>query len=360
MSDDPKNSSNKDLTSLTDTSAAEADFSITPDAASSSPLEGLEDLLAPISPTLTGSDTAPVSITDDSMNLMADELAEEALPMPSLDETFQQSGTDATSSFESATDAELMAPEFEAASTVAIPVVEKIAEKLSEKLATPTLAEYSDQLAPAAELSAASTPYSLLIEGFLKVHEREILMQILARENLGIREVELEPQFEAGKILIPRVSEYVGVVLVQALRNASVRMRLGPSERIYTSTHADDEDALIYHPAADSEVMISEAGEHPADRILLSPDAEVKGRNILEALDTLHSSMNLKASQMATAHSPKFQEAMETLKRQLKFQAHHRGANALLSFKYELHEIEGQAVYKLVVQAQAVRMETEV
>lgn len=331
MSDDPKKTSG-DLTSLTETQAEESDFSITPDAASSSPLEGLEgldDLLAPMSPTLTGADT----------------------------------DTSATSTFEAATDADLMAPTLgtEEAAPTPVSTVDIIAEKLAEPpTQMESLAAYSDQLAPAAELASASTPYSLLIEGFLKVHEREALLQILARENLGIREVELEPQFEAGKILIPRVSEYIGVVIVQALRNAAVRMRLGPSDRIYVSEAADDEDSLIYHPATESEIMINEMGEHPADRILLSPDAEVKGRNILEALDTLHSSMNLKSSHIAAAHSPKFQEAMETLKRQLKFQAHHRGANALLSFKYELHEIEGQAVYRLVVQAQAVRMETVV
>lgn len=292
-------------------SAAEIDaaaFSITLDAGGENHLEGLDDLLSPLSPTLSG--------------------IEESTPLT----------------------AEVETPVLPAAET---PIGATIAAKLSTPMEE--VREYSDHIAPAAGPSIASTPYSVLIEGALKTHEREALLQILSRENLGIREVELEPQFDAGRILIPRVSEYVGVMIVQTLRGAAVRMRLGPSERIYVADGADDGDRLIFHPSAESELLITEEGNHPADLIILSPDSEIQGKNIIEALDTLHSSMNLRAAQIAQPQSPVFQEAMEKLKRQLKFQAHHRGAHALLSFKYELHPLEGQTVYKLVVQAKAVR-----
>jgi hypothetical protein len=216
---------------------------------------------------------------------------------------------------------------------------------------------YSEKLATSSNIAVAATPFSLLIEGFLQTHEREALVQILSRENLGIREVELEPQFVAGKILIPRISEYAGVLIVQTLRNANARMRLGPSERIFVSKDADDAgDALIYSDHPDAELLLTEAGDSPADRIPLTSEAGISGRKVLDTLDTLHASLNVKAAHVAHPQSAIFLDLLEKLKRQLKFQAHHRGANALLSFKYELHPLEGQTIYKLIVQATAVKL----
>jgi hypothetical protein len=228
--------------------------------------------------------------------------------------------------------------------------------RTSERSGVDGIRDYSDHVAPTA--TTIDHPFSLLIDGMLREHEREALLQILSRENLNIREVELEPQFQAGKILIPRISEYAGVLIAQALRNSNARMRLGPSDRIFASRNAEENDseALIIPPRADSELLITEDGAHPSDRVILSPDANLADRQIIEAIDTLHSSMNLKAAHVAQPQSPAFQDALERLKRQLKLQAHHRGANALLSFKYELLPLEGQTIYKLVVQAKAVKV----
>lgn len=213
---------------------------------------------------------------------------------------------------------------------------------------------YSDHLAPSA--TPLEHPHSLLITGFLKEHERETLLKILSRENLGIREGELEPQFAAGKILIPRISEFAGVMIIQALRNTTALIRLGPSDKIFSSRHSGDADPLIFPPRPEAELLVMEEGNHPADRMMLTPDDKLTDHTIKELIDTLHCSMNLKAAQVAHPQSAIFQDAMEKLKRQLKLQAHHRGANALLSFKYELHPLEGHAFYKLVVQAKAVRI----
>src|SRR5437764_1503439 len=71
-----------------------------------------------------------------------------------------------------------------------------------------------------------SFPFSLMIEGTLRPEEREKLIDLISREKFGIREVDLEPQLESGRILIPRISEYAGVLLVQALRNTQARLRL--------------------------------------------------------------------------------------------------------------------------------------
>lgn len=311
-----------DLTNLSIQGTHDADasaFSVTPDSGAVELLEGLDDLLTPLSPAL---DMPAVDLMEN---------------LPPMDPEIRRLAEEI--------------PEPVASTSVGATIAAKLSTPMED------LRDYSEHLAPSSSPATASTPYSVMIEGTLKTHEREALLQIIARENLGIREVELEPQFEAGRVLIPQVSEYIGVVIVQTLRNADVRMRLGPSDKIYASSSVDDDDKLIFHPSVETELLVVEAGTHPADLIMLSPDSEIQGKTILEVLDTLHSSLNLKAIQLAERQSPIFQDALEKLKRQLKFQAHHRGANALLSFKYELHALEGQTIYKLVVQAQAVRIQ---
>ncbi len=375
--------SRKDLTSLSDLEPTEnpdggdrePTFNISPESDALPALEGLEDLMAPISPTSTGVGAAASSST---FTFSADANAPESSfeGLPPIDPEIQSLAEEGLAQ-DSETGAEAPVSPEPPVETLVLDSPEKLLESpvsdaqdsIPSAAATPVGAaiaaslestdtrHYSDHVAAAAAPTLATNPYSLRIDGILRQHEREALVQILTRENLGIREVELEPQFAAGQILIPRVSEFAGVQIVQALRNSTARMRLGPSDRIFASKESHDEDPLIYPPNPDAEVLITEEVAHQADQVALTTDDNLPGKQILQAMDVLHGSVNLKASHVAQPQSPVFHEAIERLKRQLKFQAHHRGANALLGFHYEFHPLEGQTLYKLVVQARAVRVD---
>ncbi len=340
-----------DLTSIGQSVDEEGAFTLSPESDALPALEGLGDLLEPLSPTslntephTSGAPFDSLPPIDPEIQNLADE-AEAMAPMPidASDELHLDDPVPAAPF-----------PEFSAAA--ATPVGAAIGDALQDS--SPTAKHYSEHVAPSAGPALAATPFSLRIEGPLRIHEREALLQILSRENLGIREVELEPQFTSNTILIPRISEFAGIQIVQALRNSHARMRLGPSDRIFSAKQShDDDDRLIYPPNPDAEILITEDGGNRADSVLLTSDAELAGKPVVQAMDVLHGSMNLKAAHVAQPQSPVFQDAIERLKRQLKFQALHRGANALLGFHYELHPLEGQTIYKLVVQARAVRVE---
>ncbi|MBC7387413.1 MAG: hypothetical protein H7301_14775 [Cryobacterium sp.] len=357
----------KDLTALTLTppeSGEPRDPSFSAEESPESPDESLDDLFAPMAPTAPGSEFDPLA---------------ELLPMdPEIENLANASDFLQAGEAQPSNAWETPVSESEQADWQSTPLVTETAPELlddpfnaplegapsepspkntaSTRLNAPMeeVRHYSDHLAPSMS-KTAETPYSLLIDGFLKDFERETLLSLLSRENLGIREVELEPQFESGRILIPRISEYAGVLIVQSLRNAHVKMRLDLAEKIFASKEIDADDHLIFPPSQDSELLINEEGHHPADSLVLTTDDSLEGRGPAEVLDTLHGSMNLKAAQLAHPQAPLFQDALEKLKRQLKFQAYHRGAQALLSFKYDLHPLEGQTIYKLIVQAKAVR-----
>jgi uncharacterized protein YbjQ (UPF0145 family) len=384
--DDPRTKKTGDLTSLSDLAPSDAhDFATTIEPDAPMALEGLDDLMNPMAPTSTGvggdggsssftfsadPDAPPESMTGLSENALLDPIA--TLAPIDGDTLAAAAGTDraANLSHDGEAEVQLDTPIFD--DPPPPPRIESTAvgQAISGALSATTtpvptgtsmdaVRNYSDHVAPSANAAVAETPYSLVIEGPLRVHEREMLLSILSRENLGIREVELEPQFSAGHILIPRISEYAGVMIVQALRNTLAKIRLGPSERIFVSRQADDGDErLIMPPNADSEVFINEDALDRAETVLLTSAETVPGKKLLQAIDTLHNSINLKAINLSHPQSPLFQDAIERLKKQLKFQAHHRGANALVGFKYTLHPLEGQAHYKLVVEARAVRVES--
>jgi hypothetical protein len=385
VTDDPNEKKTGDLTSLSDLPTGASETSFAPSLENDAPpaLEGLDDLLSPMSPTSTGVGSGEPASSSFTFSPSADvspesDLSEAALldPIASLppvdgDILAAAAGTDSppslapeeSESSEIAPDVALAPPEslleaeLDATKPEATAIGAAIANALSTSPAMDAVRDYSDRVAPVASPAVADTPYSLVIEGPLRPHERETLLSILSRENLGIREVELEPQFAAGHILVPRISEYAGVLIVQALRNTTAKMRLGPSERIFVSREAEDAtDRLIVPPSPESETFIHEEGSERAETVVLTSSDTVPGRKLLAAIDTLHNSMNLKSISLTQPQSPIFQDAIERLKKQLKFQAHHRGANALVGFKYALHPLEGQSTYKLVVEARAVRV----
>jgi uncharacterized protein YbjQ (UPF0145 family) len=369
VGDDSNEKKTGDLTALGELPPGEdLNFAVTidhPDAPAA--LEGMDDLLSPMSPTSTGLGAgepksssftfSPDSVSDGNGDAeLKDPIA--SLPPIDGDTLAAAAGTELAADLSPDTPPEVGASPTESV----VPPIEgtaigqAIAGALSE---TPMEAvrNYSDHLAPAANPDVAETPFSLVIEGAIRPHEREGLVNILTRENLGIREVELEPQFAAGHILIPRISEYAGVMIIQALRNTTAKIRLGPSERIFVSRQAEDStDRLIVPPSPEAELFIHEEGSDRAETVLLTSADTIPGQKLLTAIDTLHNSMNLKSFSLSQPQSPMFQDAIERLKKQLKFQAHHRGANALVGFKYTLHPLEGQTTYKLVVEARAVRV----
>lgn len=71
-------------------------------------------------------------------------------------------------------------------------------------------------------------PFTLRIMGTLAPHHRVRLLDLIKAADLGLRELDLEPQLESGQVLLTRISEYVGIQIVQALRDAPVRMTLTP------------------------------------------------------------------------------------------------------------------------------------
>src|SRR5690606_25169725 len=94
---------------------------------------------------------------------------------------------------------------------------------------------YAQNIAVGKPAVAAAYPFTLMINGRLSDIEHAKLLDMISSHQMGFTDVDLEPQLEAGRVLLPRISEYAGILIIQALRDANVTFQFGSSDSIYAT-----------------------------------------------------------------------------------------------------------------------------
>lgn len=224
------------------------------------------------------------------------------------------------------------------------------------KPATPPLQqvrEYSNQVITSKPAVPAAFPFSLYINGPLRPEEQARLLDILARENMGIREIDLEPQLQSEKILIPRISEYAAIIIVQALRGARAQIKMGPSDSVFSTqeTQAQPDD-----PFPDSEEKIANytgESDHPAEEIPITTESQLPGLSHL--IDTIAVSGLLKSRYVEVEQTADYQDLIESLQREIKYKAYRRGAHGIVGFKIQLQSLPTPTHYRMIAFGQAVK-----
>ncbi len=208
-------------------------------------------------------------------------------------------------------------------------------------------------IAPAAV--PAAYPFSVLITGTLQADEQEKLLDLLERENYGIRKEDLEPQFRGGKILIPRISEYAGILLIQTLRTANVIMQIAPSDEIFSTpdTHTTSEDPLLSAPEPPQVYLFDATSD--AESIVISTDSALPNSEIEKAIDVVTASAGLKSYALELRRSAEYNDLVENLKRELRQLAHRQGADAITGFQLRIDRLDLPSSYRISVTGTAVR-----
>ena len=217
---------------------------------------------------------------------------------------------------------------------------------------------FSERALPGAPLVTPSLPYSVRIHGKLRDFERGKLLDLLAEENMGIREVDLEHQLEAGNILIPRISEFAAILIIQALKDAPVELQMGPSDQVFATsdTRSDSQDPLPRSETPNQLVALSESISKGAQDIrIYTGEALPDGNPSPEVLDTLHASALIQTTALEAEASKDYLNALEALKRELRFRAFRKGARALIQFSVQLTPLSDPRHYRVTAVGIAVR-----
>lgn len=215
------------------------------------------------------------------------------------------------------------------------------------------LKDFSEKLPYEKVQIPASLPFSLLIDGELTPTEKEKLVDLLNREDMGIREVDLQPQFENNRVLIPRVSEYAGVLIVQTLKTANVRMRLGPSDEIF-STESEEETLSRPKPVSTSGSHTGGA-LHPAESITMTSEGYLPQLTDFEVIDTIVASATLESTMIEAQKSEKYTELLEGLQKELQYKAHRKGAVAIVRLTIQLQPLSLPTLYRLTLTGLAIK-----
>jgi len=227
----------------------------------------------------------------------------------------------------------------------------KVAGNVIEKIRN-----YSEKATSIKASVQAAFPFSLLIEGAISEEEREKIVDIVTRENMGIREMDLEPQFESGRILIPRISEFAGVLLIQALRTISAKIRFGPSDQIFSASPENEREpeGLTTESAAFSTQFFVES-THEAEAIPVTTDGALAQFPNYSVVDVVFGSAVLKSEAIEAETSAEFHQTLEALHREVKFKAYRKGAQGILHFKVELTMLSSPTHYRMTVTGSAIK-----
>lgn len=259
---------------------------------------------------------------------------------------------------ENPSDLPLDHPDFFSTASTEEPISSSVEEPapLTPNEPTGALQEFAEKLEATQQPISASFPFSLLITGPLTAHEKEKLLDLLSRHNMGIREVDLEPQFIGERILIPRISEYAGVLLVQALRGTRARLRLGPSDSIFSTEETREETPLIDPDLNIGELRIQHSETAPpAEQIRISADSSIPDIPSPQLIDSIFASATLEADTVEAQSSPEYEEVLDALIRELKYKAHRKGAIAITHFTLDLVPLSLPSQYRLTVKGSAIK-----
>jgi uncharacterized protein YbjQ (UPF0145 family) len=215
------------------------------------------------------------------------------------------------------------------------------------------LREVSENLSPASESVNHEFPFSVLIEGKLAASDQEKLIDLIKEADLGIPTLDLETQFATGKVLLPRISEFTAVLIGQAIRDCGAQISIGPAELIYPSTQSPQAP----HPKKNARIQVEHLGDarHVAENLPIVTGSEWPGHPSYQAIDVISVSQTLRAQRVELSLSPEFDETVNALRRELRFRAYRKGAQAIVDYRFELAALGGASHYRLIVTGTAVK-----
>jgi hypothetical protein len=177
---------------------------------------------------------------------------------------------------------------------------------------------------------------------------------------MGIREMDLEPQLQGNKILIPRISEFAAVMVVQAMRTTTARMRFGPSDQIFSSTDAQSEVTLSNTSVPTPEQIhipktLNEEPTHPAEIIPLTMERHLPLLDKYTIIDTITASAALESYAVEVDKSQEYQNLIDALQKEIRFKAFRRGAAGVISFRLQITPLTSPSRYRITAMGLAIK-----
>lgn len=204
---------------------------------------------------------------------------------------------------------------------------------------------YSESVSASAR-SQQSFVWSL--NGYLTNLEKAKLKEIVIKENLGLTAEEIDLQLKAGRVRLPRISEYVGVHLIQTFRDAKADMKLLPVQ---------DEDQTMLAAESKSSIHLMDEAQllGAAAHIPLTSGEILPEFRDWEIVDTLTASIGLTSHAVEIEKTDTYSQAIDALKKEMRLRAFHKGASAIILFSIQMIRLSLPTHYKVFAVGTAIR-----
>lgn len=197
--------------------------------------------------------------------------------------------------------------------------------------------------------TAILKPYDFILTGFLDPLNQSKIKDIVLKNNLGPTADDLTIQFKSGKLKLPRISEYVGIHLIQVLRDARVDMKLVPVNDADISQEIIEPKIYSHTDGSQSELSSS-----LADNIPITSGEVLPAYKDWEIVDTLTSSIGLTSEAIEVEGTDLYTDAVESLKREMRLRAFHKGASAIILFNVSMVRLTLPTHYKIFAVGTAI------
>lgn len=206
---------------------------------------------------------------------------------------------------------------------------------------------YSEQAQETSLEYSRAVPFRLLISGEFDPFARDKLLLFITENPIGISSSDLDFQINAGRVLIPQISEYAGIRLIQELRETGLHFKL-------TSVELDTDEAVPeaetqryqWNAASESKALVPEV-------VIL--DSEAINSSIHQIIDSLQTVQFIRAEVIELEKSDMFQELLNRMLTHLKVKAARRGAIALTHVKHTVRPLSAASQYEVHLTASLVK-----
>ena len=208
---------------------------------------------------------------------------------------------------------------------------------------------YSDQSRSVVNEIPIFYPFHLLISGEFGPYERDKLLLFITESPIGLNSADLDLQINAGRVLLPRISEYAGIKMIQDLRDSGLQFSLTPSSRDDDETYRKDE----------AQVFRFDGNNGISRGLQFSPIPVLNWKPELahqyQEIDTIQVSQYFKAEMVEAEKSDIFQEVIDRMLDSLKQKARLKGGDALTQVDQKLLRLRLPSQYQVSIQATVLK-----
>lgn len=189
--------------------------------------------------------------------------------------------------------------------------------------------------------SEGNPPFSLLITGFSHPLTHKPFLDILRKYHLLQKQEESQAQqrLERGSYLIPRLSEFAAIKIVQDIKKLPLNIKVGPSEKVFQSQYYEDEFPQGTPVVENFRTNFEKSFQHS---LLSLNSISLTELSHFPGFETIKTMGPISISYHTLVELEQIDMVVEELKKKLKEKALNLQANGILSFKLEMRNVEGK------------------